>query len=38
MQRSVDVEVNLAAFVPKVAGGAVLARMQVRQSRQSWVL
>ena len=38
MQRPVDVEVNLAAFVPEVAGGAVLALMQVRQSRKFWVL
>src|SRR5437879_4429803 len=34
MQRPVDVEVNFAAFVPEVAGGAVLALMQVRQSRK----
>src|SRR5262249_21994486 len=32
------VEVNLAAFVPEVASGAVLALMQVRQGRQLWVL
>src|SRR5215510_1860278 len=38
MQRPVDVEVNVAAFVPEVAGGAVLARMQVRQSRKIRVL
>src|SRR5438094_6895032 len=38
MQRPVDVEVNIAAFVPEVAGGTVLALMQVRQSRQIWVL
>src|SRR5439155_8200164 len=38
MQRPVDVEVNVTAFVPKVAGGAVLARMQVRQGRKIWVL
>src|SRR5262245_41119458 len=38
MQRSIDVEVNLAAFVPEVAGGAVLALMQVGQRRQLRVL
>src|SRR5215471_18065111 len=38
MQRTVNVKVNLAAFVPEVAGSAVLALMQVRQGRQSWVL
>src|SRR5262245_8563971 len=38
MQRPVDVKVNLAAFVPEVAGSAVLALMQVCQSRQLWVL
>src|SRR5262249_37554958 len=38
MQRPVNVKVNLAAFVPEVAGGAVLALMQVRQSRKLWIL
>src|SRR4029434_8845630 len=38
MQRPVNVKVNLAAFVPEVAGGAVLALMQVRQRRKLWVL
>src|SRR5713226_2086288 len=38
MQRPVDVEVNVAAFVPEVAGGTVLAPVQVRQSRKLRVL
>src|SRR5262245_14282541 len=38
MQRPIDIEVNLAAFVPEVASGAVLALMQVRQSWKFWVL
>lgn len=38
MQSPIDVEVNLAAFVPEVASGAVLALMQVRQRRQFRVL
>src|SRR6266851_7805749 len=38
MQRPVDVEINVAAFVSEVAGGAVFAPMQVRQSRHLRVL
>jgi hypothetical protein len=38
MQRSIDIEINVATFVSEVACGTVFARMQVRKSRQLRVL